>query len=136
LMAPRIWSLRKPMQEQHCRAWIQWASTQSSSQQDKKAKLERAVSGKLEKPCNSKVWTTSFYIALGLAEALCVCVFTALFHPNFEREIKMEQRKETNIPEPSSTTCKERPVLRMWMVRWEGPPMLQILHPPPLLPVT
>jgi hypothetical protein len=70
--------------------------------------------------CNSKAWTTSFYIALGLAEALCVCVcvcvFTALFHPNFEREIKLEQRKETNIPEPSSTTCKERPELCKWMV--------------------
>jgi hypothetical protein len=47
---------------------------------------------------------------------VCVCVFTALFHPNFEREIKLEQRKETNIPEPSSTTCKERPELCKWMV--------------------
>jgi hypothetical protein len=48
---------------------------------------------------------------------VCVCVFTALFHPNFERERSKWSRKETNIPEPSSTTCKERPVLCMWMVR-------------------
>jgi uncharacterized protein (DUF2461 family) len=81
-------------QETHARAALQGLNPMSQYakvpvSKTKKAKLERAVSGKLENDCNSKAWTTSFYIALGLAEALCVCVcvFTALFHPNFEREI-------------------------------------------------
>jgi len=82
-------------QETHARAALQGLNPMSQYakvpvSKTKKAKLERAVSGKLENDCNSKAWTTSFYIALGLAEALCVCVcvcvFTALFHPNFERE--------------------------------------------------
>jgi hypothetical protein len=59
----------------------------------KKAKLERAVSGKLENACNSKAWTTSFYIALGLAEALCVCVCVCVCLLHFFTLILKERDK-------------------------------------------
>jgi hypothetical protein len=66
-------------QETHARAALQGLNPMSQYakvpvSKTKKEKLERAVSGKLENACNSKTWTTSFYIALGSAEALCVCV--------------------------------------------------------------